>query len=238
MRCKQQADERAVVLEFLTARGITVLDDQILNRDPPEPDILVTGLETGNVAYEVVRLVVQDEEHRLTKIAELESHFHRAALQVLHPQFKNATISVTLRLHHSDRLLERALIDLCEWINSLTDNCAGQIDITSVPINRFIKELSVERSSSQLTTSIAPYCLAATDPTVPLIQAKLEKYYQSDYPIELLAYIPFVEAFPIECWYQELKSFLSGDVVEPSFQRIWVFHRQLERVQFEYSFES
>jgi hypothetical protein len=73
------------------------------------------------------------------------------------------------------------------------------------------------------------------NPMISRIQAKLGKTYQSEAPIELLAYHHFRRPpIPPQFWLEPLTLFLRSHLAQSPFRRVWVFDYHDQRIDLSY----
>ena len=76
------------------------------------------------------------------------------------------------------------------------------------------------------------------DPTVPRVRKKFATEYETQHPVELLAYIDRNLMLPDEVWLGNLSDFLKNKERPLKFRTIWVFDMWEKRIKFEYCGED
>ncbi len=75
---------------------------------------------------------------------------------------------------------------------------------------------------------------AVGDPTKREIGEKFRKRYQTQHPVELLAYIDIHPMFPDDIWVPSVSEFVKKNLNESVFRKTWVYDVHNRSVRYEY----
>jgi hypothetical protein len=237
---RQQQEEREVFDRFaqVCCRDIDVQTIEV--RSPPEPDILCRVMGE-RCAYEMVELVDSDAVRRQRRQVDMQSRLLDAC-ESLGPRERaeldrcagNASISLRFAEHASARARELVVPLIVDLLCRIHPDFSGEV---SPPPrwNGVIESMRISRPGI-----VGPgFSVAAAgflrNPMISRIQAKFGKTYQSEAPIELLAYHHFRRPpIPPQFWLEPLTLFLRSHLAQSPFRRVWVFDYHDQRIDLSY----
>jgi hypothetical protein len=222
--------ERAIFNEFAEAVGFQVIADTLQSRQSPEPDVLCEIRGRGPVAFELVELIDQDFQERLTTLGRFDrllrdypnelTNGERAQFQ---QKYGNAAIGVTFKSLPL-RQLRAFLPELFRWLRQDVppDVSSLELDLPAT-LREAFDRVAVQRPMPLLDISATSSGFLA-DPTFDAVRDKLQvKRYATQHPKELLAYTTFDLLLPMDVWQPKFEQPLIALLHASTFQRLWVF---------------
>lgn len=206
-----------------------IAPDSIEKRQPPEPDILCIATEEGPVAFELVEIVDQQRIARLMgDQADLMDYLrdtYRGVPQdvkrAIDQRFSDARIEVNLRPDVSLRRRRMIAADIVNRLATMEIGFKGEFTLKQDGIE--VSRVKVTRREGLAGPHFQVPAGSHFQPApVASIQAKFRKCYESDAPIELLAYYD-TQHSPLEEQLRELGCFIEENKADCGFRRIWVF---------------
>lgn len=238
----ERADrELEVFREFAVAAGFATSGECGEKRKPPEPDILFRNAAGEYTAFELVELLDRDYGNRVGLLVGTKTAlrtYYEALPANERKEFKRKYSNALLYFRFPDALTFKrrraAFPKIFARLLALPDGFAGDAFEDDANFEGVLDGVSVSRG--RLTGPIFdPESVGwIGDPTVPAIQTKFSKRYETEHPIELLAYIEINPMFPDEVWISDLEEFLTAHSHPIPFRRIWVFHAGKNEVKFRY----
>jgi len=233
MRDSQSRDELAIFGRFLSARGLQVDPARYSKRPEPEPDILFDD-DSGLVAFEVVEIIDEDWARILRSTQALNSAL-RDAFNALPPATRSALGSAyrdaDIGFHFKpgmsrNRRLNKLPLIFAELAKLPADTAGPALDehpaCGDVLFNSYIHRAPSIQGPHFYSSDVT----SVGDATVDAIEDKVSKAvnYQSNAPIELLAYTDANAAeMPDDVWRANVAAYLATKPVI-RFRRIWIFN--------------
>lgn len=241
---KHASKELEIFKRFVEVCNLPIQPDSIEHRDPPAPDILCTVEGEGLVAFEMVELVPEEFAQRTSDRVTLRNYFKDAFLGLpaaaqseIKACFGNVLILVHFdqktSLHVRQNAIRKILEKLHQMSRSLTRKKPSTRDL----------ENSLRKLVGAVTIMIGDYdgpilhessATKFVDPTLKRVHQKFKKQYLTSTPIELLAYYDLHPIPPESHWVPELYAFLTGNLRNSDFRRVWVYDLRDHSIKFVY----
>jgi hypothetical protein len=214
---------------FANAANLTIIPASIEKRRPPEPDILCCLTNGSKVAFELVEIVDPKNAAFLgtaPRLAALIEKAYQDMPQILRQRFdtrfENSPLSFEFRIGASRNLIEAGLPAIMAEIANQSSNDDREW-VFSSPVTKLL--ISVRRRGRVDVSGRPSFNVAGefahTDLVIERVLAKISKTFQTDYPIELLAYFGGLGwNMPIN-WIEPLRAALVFNGLGP-FRRIWI----------------
>ena len=222
--------ERAIFSAFIKASGLPVDASSIRKPPPPAPDILCT-VSGDDVAFELVEIVSEmfakttrarprlrqmfDEAYRkLPPEVRATLEFRLGGAPVVRAGFKLDT-----EAGQWSRLIKPILDTLTERRQAVEP---GEFPVWEVPRLRMLSDMSLRGGSDGAELHVSEATLGE-DRTLAALQRKLDRHYESDAPIELLAYYDFEPPPRLgPKWRSDVREFLRARLPGSPFRRAWL----------------
>ena len=233
--------EMEVFKAFAKAAPFSVLPDTIENRSPPEPDILCEINDVGQVGFELTELIDQSYMARLGLLFNTKQFLsdywknglNREESDIFNNKYKGALLHFEYaqdsKLKDRKAVAKKAFIKLL----GLPENSSGDVlknDPELAPVLNWVNIRRIELAEPTIDTSSYGYL---GDPTSPAINKKLNKNYQCNYPIELLAHINWGIMPHEEAWMASADA-TASQLSKSQFRKIWVFDNTDKTIKYEY----
>jgi hypothetical protein len=201
--------------------------------EPPAPDILATIVGQGPIAFELVCLDDDASQERLNLMADAQSltrQYHRelepGRRAAFDAAFGDALMMIAFVPTSGKRGVRKALPGLFEALMRLSPGAKGQaFGYDNAPPDG-VERVNIARDSS---IDGAEFTMLTGGYVGPLNLAKLEeklgKTYQSDAPVELLAYAAEISRQSDD---EEIPQILDRLMPDSAYRRVWIFE-QLQR---------
>lgn len=238
----ERADrELDIFRQFAVAAG---LSDSLAcgeKRTPPEPDILFRDTAGAYTAFELVELLDQEYGNRVGLLVGTKTALRTYYEGLPEPQrseFQKKYGNALLYFQFPDALTFKrrraAFPGIFDRLLRLPNGFTGEAFEDEPELQSILNGVSISRGRF-IGPIFDPESVGwVGDPTVPAIQKKFAKQYQTEHPIELLAYIEINPMFPDEVWIADLQDFLARHGTFMPFRRIWVFHVSKKQVKCRY----
>ena len=234
-----QDEERDVFLCFAKVHPGGIDTQTIESRRPREPDIRCQTAG-GPCAFELVELLDPDETRNHRREIDMAAGL-RCAFRVMSTdrQVKamhsvgDAEVRIFLFEAASATALRRIIPQIIDFLLTVDQTLEGE-----VPQQPWwkgaIRAMWLDRRPGLVGplfyVPASPHCYTA-NPILPRIREKFTKKYESDAPLELLAYHSYrIPPSPEQLWRCPVESFLRENIRESQFRRIWLFDYQEKRI--------
>jgi hypothetical protein len=225
---KHAVREIEVFRSFAQVPGLPIDLDSISKRDPPEPDILCSLDSFGPVAFEMVRIIDEEDFGRPHGIQynlmdALRDGFRNLSERTRHSlkeNLGNALVSVGFHRDHSLQKQRNFVPSVLEALNDLGADFEGEHELAGKlkgMVSLRVLRCVIDGPFFDVMTG------GAIDPA-PLgaVQRKFQKAYATAAPIELLAYYDEQPA-PPDFALGSLAAFLDAQTPTSRFRRAWLF---------------
>jgi hypothetical protein len=226
--------ERATFERFCDASDLQILDGSFAQPPEPAPDIRATIVGEGPIAFELVCLDDDASQERLNLLGDAQA-LTRQYHQALHPNrraafdaaFGDAYMMIAFESTSGKRGVRKALPGLFETLMQLPRGAKGQVfDHYSVRADG-IERVHIARDSSihgpEFTTSTGGYVGSLN---LTKLEEKLHRTYQSDVPIELLAYAAEISRMSDD---ERIPEILDRMMPDSVYRRVWIFEQLLRK---------
>lgn len=238
----QTNSELHVFGAFVKATNGLIDSASVSKKKPPEPDIQCEYTAGGIVAFEIVEFL--EEDFARTKgfyesvRKALYDHLYLMATEE-GAEFKclyaNADIQVNFQEDCSKNRALQAVPAIFQELLSKSPDFEGLIDtFNDGVLPKAIVSISVRRGQQAEPSFDLPLMGFLDDPCVNTIQSKIKKNYQTEYPIELIAYIGQNPMFPEEIWKRKLLEFLGKSESIGPFRKIWILDLDKNKIELEW----
>lgn len=223
--------ERGAVLRLVELASLPLDTESVESRFPPEPDIRVRGRNGEFISFEVTEICNSKNSQFLFTAPTIASIIETAierlpdqSRQKFYQRFTNHPLQFTFRRDASISKIQGSI----SWVlNELIEMEEIDSTFSSFVTKRAISIISYVKSAGKLCNhdginfSIGG-CFDSCAPVIESIEAKLSKCYETELPIELLAYYG-AHAYPCDSdnWRATLERILDERGLGP-FQRIWI----------------
>jgi hypothetical protein len=214
--------------------GFSVASGSIVNRDPPEPDILCNTCDAGPVAFELGEILDQRAQQvnatMMSVRGDLIAHLwalSAADQATFQSKFSTKEVQVGFRQDRALRQLQASIPALYDWlVHQVADGVSGDIVPPQGALLENIEFISI-RSPGPPFIDVA-FSLRVQDATVLSAAQKLRRdCYKVRSPVELLLYShdqPFVtRESRIESLLAEIIPLVDASIARGHIRRVWVF---------------
>jgi hypothetical protein len=233
----QEEGERAIFKVFAAACPLPIAIESIRSRQPPAPDVLCEVAGQGPVAFELGEVVSEALEQRTNEAVAVRRNFVGAydALPLQDRQQIEACLggppAVFVGFGVSPGKWRQAVRPILAMLVARSRSMEeeerlreGEIPVWRIPeLRHLLTDLEIRRCSMGTPFFGALEMSEVVDRTTNLLERKFSKSYQSDAPIELLAY--YVGAPPPEEpeWKADTLEFIRARWSQSPFRRVWLF---------------
>jgi hypothetical protein len=230
------AKERGVFTAFLACDGAPKVEGgSVESRRPPEPDILCKTVGGDSIAFELVEIVESEwaqligNQIRLDKSLYLK---HEQIGQPLAAAFADALIYVRCQPVAGITQRENTIPALFEFLRGLPPGFKGdakpQGDLADT-----IRSVGISRGNFGPGPFFQVEAVSSIgDPTADSIQGKWLKRYETNHPIELLAYYSLHPTIPEAFWLGPVQSFVDANWTTSPFRKVWICDPSSKRILF------
>jgi hypothetical protein len=236
VRSEQAQSELRVFNAFASAAGLQVRAGTVRTTLPPEPDIVCELVDSGPVAFELVEILDADLARLVNDQVRLQDALRDAATGYdrLVNRFSDALIYVRFVRGTPVRQRERAIPRFLEFLGTLPENCKGDVNIPhTLELQQTVRSIRVSRGDfgpgPHFQVEAGSFI---ADPVLQRIAGKFAKRYQTDRPVELLAFYELHPSRPQEMWIPDVGSYISANLRSSPFSRVWIFDVDERRVLF------
>lgn len=212
----------------------------IEKQNAPKPDILCEIKGIGKVAFELTELIDENYARQSSLRCDTERalrDFYRELPQekstIFDNLYKDSLLMFFFDKNISLRNRKKIFGDIFDLLLALKPGFEGDIPLqgtVKVVVNK--KNIHRGMESFPAPTFHVPSSGSVGDPTRSTIGKKFRKVYESQVPIELLAYIDRNPMFPEKYWRPRLHEFVKETLRDQSFERVWVFDLNKKQIVF------
>jgi len=223
MQDRQGSDELRVFRLFAESAGLSIPEDSIQKREPPEPDVCCELRGYGPTSFELVETINPKLAQTVAAQIRLQEMLRERAAEVL-DGFGNALMFVR---YMPDTLIQRrvrSVENLIDYLGALPPGFEGDHVVPeSAPLNSVVRAVRVTRG-----TFVGPVFQVEgggfiSDPIIECIERKFAKTYQVAHRLELLAFYELQSTPMAQMRVPEVEAFVMGKLPGSRFARVWVF---------------
>ena len=228
-----------VFREFAKASDKHIIIESILKRDPPEPDIICEIKDKGLIAFELVRLIPEEDAHRIALWASTRTAIKNYYNQLAQSErivfdIKHSNAFIHFRFKDLEPLPKRKK-ELKRAFDHLLDLRSDFVGHTLKDRQKTLREISIDRNSTFERTYFDTDALGfVTEPTEYALNSKFKKTYETDHPIQLLAYFASSDILPDPIWFPLVNELLEERSSLGMFNRIWFYDETKGAIKFVY----
>lgn len=226
--------ERATFERFCDACELQIADGSLLQPDPPAPDIRATIVGEGTIAFELVCLDDDASQARLNLMGDAQAltrqHHHSlepAARAAFDAAFGDAFLMIAFVSTKGKRGVRAALPGLFEALMRLPHGASGQVFADLVMPPAGIERVNIARDPSmsgpEFTTSTGGF---VGQLNLPKLEEKITRTYQSDVPVDLLAYAAEVSRQSDD---DRIREIVDQRAPGSGYRRIWIYEDLLRK---------
>lgn len=235
MESKQEKEkserEKKIFRLFAKVCPLSILPESITKADPPNPDILCEVEGGKQIAFELGEIIDEsfamrtNESNRLQQLLITEyQNLSSNELSDFNNKFGNALIYVVFKDGISSKNKSNVISSIIDILQNLPNLFSGNILLTDYPhLNEVLKRMSVSRGDFVGPCFDVCNVGSFADATVPLIDKKFKKQYESSFPIDFLAYYELQPVLPQDQWVNKVNSFITKNMKGSKFNRIWIY---------------
>lgn len=222
---RHKQKEEAVFAEFASICPLGIDLASIKKREPPQPDIFCETKE-GTLAFEMVELVDRDHIARPgANQLELMDSMLQARNNLpkeIRSAFGNAWVGVKFR-PQSIRKRNAVAKEVVNELTRIDSTFSGEL--TLMEGDTRVATADVKRRDSIVDGPHFRVLIAGHYDPIPrdALEQKFRKKYESDAPIDLLAYYDRQHA-PLDEQIDELIQFIKANIAKSSFGGVWIFN--------------
>jgi hypothetical protein len=231
--------ELSVFREFASVAPLDIDIASIESRQPPEPDILCTSKQIGQLAFELVELIDESAARRhavlgktYVMLRELPERLPPALRNRLRDEFSDPLIFLHFKENVPMRDRERVAI---EGISKHCDNLGiANIDDPNDLVHESFESVHFYPSASgglRIEPSSGGY---VSDPSLERIKSKFSKKYDTEHPVHLLAYVEIDLRLPDLAWREGVDAYIRDHIAESPFKRVWIFAVPKKHIDYVY----
>lgn len=233
---QKAAKERAVFEAFLASDGAPKIESRsVESRRPPEPDILCRLTDGADIAFELVEIVEGEWAQLISNQIRLQQTLyieHEKAGHPLATAYGDALIYIRCLAEASYKQREKAIPELFGFLAALGTGVKG--DIAAIgELAKTIRSVHISRGDFGPGPFFQVEGVSAIgDPTADSIQGKWLKKYQTQHPVDLLAYYNWQPTIPEAFWIGPVQSFIEANWATSPFQRVWICDPASKKILF------
>lgn len=233
--------EKSVFESFSQVAPFIVTQGTIENRNPPEPDIVCTIENRGQVGFELTELIDQSHMERIALMFHTRNYLNnywkdnlnKDKSSIFYNKYKDALLHFDFS--QNSRLNERkAVIEIVfSMLLDLDDDAEGihfESNPELLPIFEYVNINHIGINGPNIDVGSSGWL---GDPTASAIKKKCSKKYTGDYPIELLAHIETNLLPPDDVWLPSIEGHAT-QIDESPFDKLWVFDRTSNSIIYTY----
>jgi hypothetical protein len=224
--------ERAAFERFCDAREIQILQGTFEQPAAPAPDIRATIVGEGPVAFELVCLDDDAGQERLNLMGDAQAltrQYHQEMDPIQRAAFDgafgDAFMMIAFVSTSGKRGVRKALPGLFEMLMQLPPGAMGHYPIPTDGIERIHIARDAAVEGPEFTTSSGGFVGSLN---LTKLEQKLGRRYESDVPVELLAYAAEISRALDNESIPEILNRLMPDSV---YHRVWIFEQLLRRAK-------
>jgi len=215
---------------FVEKTALAIIPDSIEERRPPEPDILCRLADGSDVAFELVEICSPKNARFLGRNPAVAKLIEKAYQELpgnlrdrLDSRFGNSPLSFDFHIDASRNRINALLpFILCELADQPKTNAgdwlfSARARTVLVAVRRVGR---VDTPQGRPSFNIAG-SFDATDWAVKSVLSKLDKKYETEHPVELVAYFGPLAWGKSRDWIEPLREALASAGLGP-FRRVWV----------------
>ncbi len=235
--------EIEVFKSFAKISQYKIVENSIIHKDPPEPDILCETIDGKKIAFELVECVFDNIARSFSDSAELTKIFYDKLkkLPVIQKKqieriFRNACIAIDFKNNVSKTIRKRTIEKIFNFLLILKKDEEGKfIPKKFNSISDIVNCIYITRGKfNGPSFQVIDAGTFIGNPALTNIQKKFNKSYKSTAPIELLAYYYIQPEIPDNIWKFTLKNFISNNISHSPFQRVWLFSFPQNKILFTF----
>lgn len=227
--------ELGVFRSFVRIARLPVDPASIRKRCPPRPDVCCELIGRGTVAFELVEIIDRSMARTLGSaesfLRELRqrysSHPRRRSLA---SRLSNALVHVEIDPRSSNRARVNAIPSILSVLEQLPRTYEG-----TLPADRSrpaVREIHISRGGFSGPCFDTNRVCALDDPITVRLEDKLSHRYESDSPMELLAYYDLQPVLPDVGPFTRAQAMLHRSLRSSQFRRAWIVDLHGRRVRF------
>ncbi len=237
----QSEFERIVFEAFSKVAPFTILQGSVESRNPPEPDIVCTIENRGQVGFELTELIDQSHMERISLMFHtrncLNNYWKKElaedAFAIFHSKYKGALLH--FEFSQNTRLSERkSVLDVV--FNLLLDLDADMEGIcfeNNPKLMPILQYVNINHIGLECPIIDVGSFGSLGDPTEIAIKKKCSKKYTNEYPIELLAHIETNLLPPDGIWLSSIEE-KAAQIDGSQFEKLWVYDRTNNAIKYSY----
>jgi hypothetical protein len=236
-------DKREIKIfkQFVEISRLPIIDDSIRKMPEPLPDIECQDSSGNKLAFELVELL--DENFAVMFDWTVVGKFLIYSLydglppdlkDALDKLYAHADIYFTFKEGVTKNKVRQQMTEVFRELLNLPSDLTEVRTFSNKKVASLIKEIMILRSSVNGPMFSINAVARMGDPTPGALFQKFTKTYQTNYPIELVAYIdgnPMVESV----WRPSTEEFFEDNKQFGTFQKIWIIDLNKRSIEFEVS---
>jgi len=228
--------ERDVFEAFAESVPLPIRKESIEKRHPPEPDIVCQQESGGGIAFELVELTDSITRKMAADTSAHREYFNDAittldadAASEFRERYAASVVSFSFENGCSLRSRKKGITEVVKFLAAIPKTVCGNVPLPGQGIPAIsavtIRPCGIEGPVFDDTT-----CVAFKNSTTTQIRDKLTQRYQTQFPLELLAYHSVQSPLPKNHWCPTLLAMLKEELPGSQFQRVWVFDKNARRI--------
>lgn len=224
MSAEQEDSERAVFALFAEAAGLPLVPSTIESRKPPQPDIHCVFASGGRGRFELVEVIDTDLAQAVGIQIKFQTSLAAGAASRQIKSLSDALVFVEFVTPSTNHQRQQACESLLNILEQLPADFRGNVNPAGpTGLADGVRKVRITRGDFVGPVFQVGGAAFLSDPISDRLQEKFGKTYESDTPIQLLAYYHMHPTYRAEYELPGVNDYVQANLAASPFERVWVF---------------
>ena len=238
---RQSKIEIDVFTQFVDISGLAIDKGSIVKAKEPAPDIRCHNLSGVELTYELVELLdpgyAQSVDSAIDGKRIMNEHYQNLESdkkKEFDRKYSNADIYLSIKKGTTKAKFKKQISHLFGELLSFPDGYSGTFTTFKDPVlRRLLEKLRISRAAFVGPMFNLNSFSWIGDPTESALLSKFSKIYETDCPLELIAYIDRNIMFPDKVWRPATEDFFEKHGNFGQFCKVWIVDLTKRSIEFE-----
>ena len=235
---QKSKNEIRIFKNFTELCPYSIVPDSIINKKPPEPDILCKLLDGTNIAFE---LAISTDES-FTKLSYLTEKMEKIFYEKIEKlpknkkekfknNFKNAEIFINFNKQLLKAKINTIILKIIEHLLNLENKYEGKVLFPSTSdLKSIIHVLNIFRKNIEYPNIRCVFMSSISNPFKEVVKRKFLKNYETSADkIELILYYADIFGYP---YLEKTEEFIKNNIKTSEFKRVWIYSVTSNKIKF------